>query len=235
MVVVLPNRADLFVTQASPQTMSQSEHASHSVHVAPEVLDRYAGTYRVSQTSVFTVSRNGEQLTTIMTGQGPVDHHAESETQFYSPRVQGRIHFSVDPDGRAVSMTLEQHGHRYEMPRITAEVAQEIEAKAAEKIRSQTPTAGTETALRHLIDGLAAGQPDYAQMGQPLIDATREQLPQLKASLDAMGELESLQFIGVGSQGWDVYHARFERGSSIWRLVLSDEGLIQGALVAAGP
>jgi bla regulator protein BlaR1 len=44
-----------------------------------------------------------------------------------------------------------------------------------------------------------------------------------------------LQFIGVGSKGWDVYQARFEHGFTIWRLALLSNGIIDGALVTSGP
>jgi bla regulator protein blaR1 len=215
--------------------MSPSDQESQPVHVAAEILDRYAGHYRLGHFSLFTVARSGDHLTTVVTGQRTVDNYAESETQFYAPDVKGRIRFNVDADGRVLSLTLEQHGHTVDMPRISAEEAGEIEAKVAEKIRTQTHTPGTEAALKHLIDGLSLGQPDYTRLSSPLADATREQLPRLKAGLDQLGPLESLRFIGVGNQGWDVYLARHERGSSIWRLVLSDEGTIGGALVNSGP
>lgn len=72
-------------------------------------------------------------------------------------------------------------------------------------------------------------------MGDELAEATKDQLPRLHEGLTRMGALRSLQFVGAGSQGWDVYSARHECGSSIWRIALGNDGRIYGALVSSGP
>jgi hypothetical protein len=39
----------------------------------------------------------------------------------------------------------------------------------------------------------------------------------------------------VGSQGWDVYEAKFANGMSINRIILAPDGKIEGLLTQAGP
>jgi len=48
-------------------------------------------------------------------------------------------------------------------------------------------------------------------------------------------EEESMEFKGVGSMGWDIYDVSFEHGSGQYRIVLSDNGIITGALFSMGP
>jgi hypothetical protein len=50
-----------------------------------------------------------------------------------------------------------------------------------------------------------------------------------------LGPVQSVEFRGVGNQGWDLYDVRQEHGSSQWRISLGADGIITGALVTAGP
>jgi hypothetical protein len=42
-------------------------------------------------------------------------------------------------------------------------------------------------------------------------------------------------FQGVGNQGWDLYLVRHEHGTSQVRILLGANGIINGALITAGP
>jgi hypothetical protein len=64
---------------------------------------------------------------------------------------------------------------------------------------------------------------------------TRQQLPQLEAAMVHLGAVQSVEFRGVGNQGWDMYDVKQEHGSSQWRIALGADGIITGALVTAGP
>jgi bla regulator protein BlaR1 len=225
----------VFAAQVSPPIMNQSSDDHQFIHVAAEILDRYVGTYKVNEISVLTVTRDGEHLMTTFTGERTIENFSESETQFYAPSVKGTINFEVDQQGHVTGAVLHQFGDTLQMRRVDATSAQEINAFVADKIKNQTATPGSEAALRRLIEGLASGNPNYAEQSARLADATREQLPRLKEGLDRLGALQSLQFIGVGSKGWDVYQARFEHGFTIWRLALLSNGIIDGALVTSGP
>jgi bla regulator protein blaR1 len=225
----------VFAAQVSPPIMTQPSDDHQFIHVAPEILDRYVGTYKVNEISVLTVARDGEHLMTTFTGERTIENFSESETQFYAPSVKGTINFEVDQQGHVTGAVLHQFGDTLQMRRVDAATAQEINAFITDKIKNQTATPGSEAALRRLIEGLASGNPNYAEQSPRLADATRAQLPRLREGLDRLGALQSLQFIGVGSKGWDVYQARFEHGFTIWRLALLSNGIIDGALVTSGP
>jgi bla regulator protein BlaR1 len=225
----------VFAAQVSPPIMTQPSDDHQFIHVAPEILDRYVGTYKVNEISVLTVARDGEHLMTTFTGERTIENFSESETQFYAPSVKGTINFEVDQQGHVTGAVLHQFGDTLQMRRVDAATAQEINAFVTDKIKNQTATPGSEAALRRLIEGLASGNPNYAEQSPLLADATRAQLPRLREGLDRLGALQSLQFIGVGSKGWDVYQARFEHGFTIWRLALLSDGIIDGALVTSGP
>lgn len=68
-----------------------------------------------------------------------------------------------------------------------------------------------------------------------LAEATRQQLLNLRRSLEYLGQLQSISFRGVGNGGWDIYEVRFANGLSIWRVFLGPEGKIAGMLFQAGP
>ena len=112
----------------------------------------------------------------------------------------------------------------------------EIKAKLAARIQSKTPVPGSEAALRRLIDGIHEGTPNYDEMSPGLAELCRRQLPTLQMTARFLGPIQSIEFQGVGSQGWDVYEVRRENGVVKWRIALTD-GVIAGAAAtfADGP
>ena len=61
-------------------------------------------------------------------------------------------------------------------------------------------------------------------MSPGLADVTRQQLPQLKATITKLGAVESVMFKGVGQGGADIFEVKFEHASTEWRITLeSDE------------
>jgi hypothetical protein len=119
--------------------------------------------------------------------------------------------------------------------RIDAAQAAQLEATRAARVQNQAPTPGSEAALRRLIAAIAIGEPNYGEMSAALADAMRRQLPAAKAAVSSLGAVQSVQFMGVGNQGWDIYNVKQERGSMQWRIALGADGKIAGALVSGGP
>ena len=103
------------------------------------------------------------------------------------------------------------------------------------KIQSQSPTPGSEAALRRLIAGIGAGKPNYGEMTPELADVTRQQLSKLQGAVSGFGAVQSVEFRGVGNQGWDIYDVKQEHGAMQWRILLAADGRIAGALVSVGP
>jgi hypothetical protein len=81
------------------------------------------------------------------------------------------------------------------------------------------------------------GQPDYNEMHPALAYVARQQMHRLHTTAAYLGTVKSIDFQGVGSQGWDVYDVHHERGTARVRIILRSDGLITGALfvVKDGP
>ena len=62
-----------------------------------------------------------------------------------------------------------------------------------------------------------------------LAQTLRLQLPLLQRLAEDFGAFRSLEFRGVGNDGWDVYGVHRERGASQWRILLSKDGKIVSA------
>ncbi len=120
------------------------------------------------------------------------------------------------------------------MKRIDAALAEQIENAFTEKLKSQAPSAGTEPALRGLIEGLRAGKPNDEDMEPSLAEATRQQLPNLHADIGGAGSIQSIGFVGVGNSGADVYCVQHEHRTMYWRIALGAHGKIAMAWVSPG-
>jgi hypothetical protein len=96
----------------------------------------------------------------------------------------------------------------------------------------QTASAGTESAARKLIEGLATGMPDYDSMTPELARLTRQQLGNLRRDTAALGAIVGVDFTGVGAQGNDIYQVRGENGAMEIRIALDDDGRIEFALLS---
>jgi hypothetical protein len=210
---------------AWPQTTAELPEA---------ILERYTGNYRLGQL-VLSVTRQGRQLYVQLTGQPSAAIYPQTASSFVYKIVDARIDFIPNPPAEITALVLHQRGNDLVAPRIDAEAARGLQAAVAQRVQNQTATPGSEPAARHLLAGLAAGAPDYATMTPALAAATREQLPTLQSTLNALGAVQSMQFEGVGNQGWDLYLVHHEHGTSQLRIRLDADGVVAGALISAGP
>jgi hypothetical protein len=205
------------------------------VAVDAAVLDRHTGDYRLAPSVVVDVTRDGNRLFAQLTGQPKAEIFARSDSEFFYKIVKAQISFESDAEGRTTGLVLHQNGADIAAPRIDTAAAEDIKAALADKVQSQNATPGSEAAVRHLIEGIATGKPNYAEMSPALAKVAREQFPQMAASLAQLGAVQSIEFRGVGRQGWDVYEVRHEHGISRWKIALDDHGIIVGALFSEGP
>jgi hypothetical protein len=221
--------------EVGPPNAATPSGTRASIDLESAVLDRYTGDYQLAPTVVVTVTREGTQLFAQLTGQPKAEIFAQSESEFFYKIVKARISFETDSQGRTAGLVLHQNGRNMTAPRMDPAVAQQIAADISAKVQSQTPTPGSEAALRRLIEGIMAGKPNFAEMSPELAKATREQLPRMEATLKELGVVQSVEFRGVGSQGWDAYDVRQEHGLSRWKIELGANGIIAGALVQTAP
>ena len=103
------------------------------------------------------------------------------------------------------------------------------------RIQAQTPSPGTEAALRRAIAASASGKINYEDMEPMLAKVVREQEAAVLAQAKERGELQSLTFTGVGNQGWDGYEAKFANGKINYYLTLAPNGKIAGLMGIAAP
>jgi hypothetical protein len=209
--------------------------ARQEVAVDTAILNGYVGFYRLNDNAVFTVTRDENHLVTRLTGQGAVPIFAQSDTEFFAKIVDVEISFVPGTKGQARSLILHQGGGNIAMERIDGATAQEIASKTAERMKSQSASPGTEAALRRLIDGIISGKPNYDEMSSGMAEATRHQLPNLQLGHAELGAVHSVGFLGVGTQGEDVYTVRHDNGASHWRIALDSKGTISTAWFTPGP
>jgi len=88
------------------------------VPVDPKILDGYTGKYDFAPNVTFTVTREGDQLMTQMTGQGKVPIFPESAHDFFAKVVDAQITFVTDSAGKATELILHQNSMDQHAKRI---------------------------------------------------------------------------------------------------------------------
>lgn len=180
------------------------------------------------------ITLHGNQLTTKLAGQPAVPAFAESETKFFLKVVDAQLEFSSIAGDKAAQLTIHQNGQAIGGKRMDdAEAKPLFDAAdaASKRFQDQKVDPRAEAALRKLIDGLRSGKPDYDAMSSGLAAATRQQLPQLQASVTRLGALQSLTFKGVANSGHDIFVAKFENGALEYRILLASDGKVESATV----
>jgi hypothetical protein len=92
---------------------------------------------------------------------------------------------------------------------------------------------GSEEALRHYIDALARGEPDYQRLTPEVAALTRQQALLNQAILAKLGRVRAVSFRGVTPLDNDLYMVYFAGGSAEWRIGLVKDGRI--GRIALGP
>jgi len=87
------------------------------------------------------------------------------------------------------------------------------------------PRPESEPALRAALSGLIAGAPDYSLFSPEMADATRQELPDMKATFASLGPLTSVAFVRVSSFG-DEFKATFAHGALAFDIVVGSDGKI---------
>lgn len=201
-----------------------------AITLDPKILDRYVGHYKLAAYSVLTIWRDESRLLS-RTAFGVAELVPLSETEFVGSITQSHYTFLTDAQGTVTGLMSTQQGIDVTWPRIDDATHEQIKAKLAARIQSKAPVPGSEAALRRLREGLRNGAPNYDEMSPAMAEVCRRQLPQLQMTAKFLGATQSIEFQGVGSQGWDVYEVRCENGTAKWRIALTD-GVIVGATAA---
>jgi bla regulator protein BlaR1 len=214
-------------TQVSPPNSAAAARAQSASAVNPAAYNGYVGYYRAND-AIMVVTRLGDRLFTRLVGQGHVEYFSTGTAdEFFSRAVSARITFETDARGRASALTVHQNGeHRF--TRIDDAAGKQIDDALTARVRAQSPNAGSEAALRATFAAFRAGAPPDALMTASMIAATHQQWETIKHSAAEFGDIQSVEFRGVGANGWDVFHVRHEHTLVTWRIILSPEGQISG-------
>jgi beta-lactamase regulating signal transducer with metallopeptidase domain len=195
----------------------------------PKDFDKYVGYYQLTSTVFFHIFRTADRYYLQLTGQPPVEQFPESPSKFFATVVAAQISFVVDANGQVTGLVLHQNGTQRQAERVGEAVATKAAAELQQRISSNVPSPGTEAALRHQIETLERGEPDYNAMSAELAEVTREQLPKIRELFNKMGELKSLTFSKVLPGGADLYAATFAGGQLECTIApLSPEGKVTG-------
>jgi hypothetical protein len=199
------------------------------------LLDNYVGYYRLSPISVLTVSRESDHLLARITAQYDFPLFPERADKFFFKNVPAQISFVTGAQGPATALILHQNGIETPAPRIDQAAAQAIEANLTKRVKAAQPIPGSDAALRRQIDGFVQGAPDSRDMTDDLAAITRPQTARIERHFAELGTLQSMGFIGVGTEGWDVYQAKFVNGFMIARIFVTPDGKVSGLRLEWGP
>jgi hypothetical protein len=86
-----------------------------------------------------------------------------------------------------------------------------------------------------MLESARLGKPNYDEMSPALANVVRQQLSMMQPELQKLGAVKSVDFEGVGAAGWDSYKVQHERGMSQWRVAMSPDGKIGGAMMVRLP
>ena len=206
--------------------------SSANVSVPAATLERYTGVYGMGPGVNMMITLENGQLVSQMTRQQKLPLTALSANLFTPKVIDAQLEFPKDEQGPATQLTLHQNGRD-----MTAKRLSDAEAKAVldavadfdRRFKEQKPAAGSEGAVRHMIEGLTAGKPDYDQMSPGLANVTRQQLSGIQSTFTGLGALQSITFKGVGPGGADIYQVKFEKGALDFRIWLSPDGKVDSA------
>jgi CubicO group peptidase (beta-lactamase class C family) len=146
-----------------------------------KVLSRYVGAYQMAQGPPMLITLENNRLSEKLGNQPAFPIFPQSETMFFLEVVDAQIEFAKDESGEHASqLTLHQNGRDIVAKRLDDGEAKRLAdaaAAAAKRFKDQTADPGSAAALRKLIEGLRAGNPDYDLMSSNFAAITRQQLP----------------------------------------------------------
>ena len=218
--VVTPERmAELRAEQAALRT---------AVPFDPKNFDKFVGEYQLTPTAIFWITRDGSHYLSRLTGQIAVAIFPEGPTKFFSNEVHAQISFDSDASGKITGLVLHQAGMEQHAPRISTEAAKAAEDALMARIKANTPSPGTEAALRHQIEAIEKGGFDTSVMRPELAALVNAQAPMAIQFFARQGVFKTLTFKNVGQGGFDVYDAAYERGHLNWYIAPLVNGKIMG-------
>jgi hypothetical protein len=88
------------------------------------------------------------------------------------------------------------------------------------------PKPGSQAALRHLIDTVSAGRPDYAAMSPKAEATTKAQLAALRAAFRSLEGFQAMAFVKADGGRGDLYAVTFVNGMANMTVALTPDGKV---------
>jgi len=195
--------------------------------IPADALNRFVGTYRVETGQSYVITRVDDHLR-ASGGPQPIELYPQSATEFFAKGSDVQVAFEGDAQRSVTGGTLTMRGQKIPLTHVSAADAQQQAEALAKKIREQTPTPGSDAAVRRTLEDLAAGKPDYEKLGAALGAAVKQQLPVMQPTIQRLGAIKTIEFKGVGPAGGDIYNVAFENGKLEVRIILDADGKVVG-------
>ena len=211
------------------------EGSARETPVSANALDAYVGRYKLGQTSVVAITRDGDQLYAELTGQPRAAIYPKAEREFFYKIIDAQISFQADGQGQTTALVLHQGGRDQTANRIGDAEAKQIEEALAKRVKEQTAAPGSEAATRKLVDQMQRRQVDYQQYTPEFAALARQYASVTEGLIAGLGALQSLGFKGVGPGGADIYELKFEGGAIDWRILMAPDGKVAGVGIRKMP
>ena len=192
-------------------------------------LDRYTGHYfRNRALGVSTITRQGTRLVLEPVGQPVLELEQTGEADLAVPKFDLVLCFEEIEEGAAEHLVVWHRGAALRLQRTDAQTAEVMRQTIRDRIRDCVPAPGSEEALRRMLDGGRAGNPDYDRMSPEFAQVARGQLPYWRIVGQYFGPIVAIEFLGVGNQGWDLYQFQHENDVHRYRIAMGDDGKVFG-------
>jgi D-alanyl-D-alanine-carboxypeptidase/D-alanyl-D-alanine-endopeptidase len=222
---LLDSRFPLDVPEGSPREAT----------VSATVSDGYVGRYKLGQTSVVAITREGEQFYAELTGQPRAAIYAKGERDFFYKIVDAQISFQADAQGHIIALVLHQGGRDQTANRISDAEAKQLEDALAKRLKDQTAAPGSEAATRTIVEQMQRKQVDYEQYTPDFAMLARQYASVTDGLIASLGAMQSLTFKGVGPGGADIYEIKFDGGMIDWRIQMAPDGKVAGVGIRKAP
>jgi hypothetical protein len=137
---------------------------------------------------------------------------------------KGVIPDFATPAQNALRVALEKLGRTTALSGIDELTQARLFEPRPQVLPRNTAMAGTEAALRQVVEGLSTGKPRYETMSPEVAEITKAQIGQLQQMVGGYGALKSVAFKGGDAGGHDFYEVAFDKGALRFTIGLNGEG-----------
>ena len=204
--------------------------------VMPEALEKFIGAYEFNDGSTYVVHKERDRIVGHVPGSTPLALYPSSDHELFAREKDLVVVFEVS-DGKVSAIRHRQGDWERRGQRVSEARSSKIMAwldRAAQRFREQKADPQSESAIRKLIAGLSAGNPDYDSMNPRLAEQTRQQLIGLQRWFEYLGAIKSVEFQRVNETGTDEFRTMFEKGALKVFIRLNEDGRIEAADLAPG-